>query len=383
MLCIDTTSRLSIHWLTAPLLTSFLICYAVANLPLWLNKLMQFVIGELLIVICLTDCFCQEILATPVTPQILSNILLSNAEETGEFFSAFVGIYLLSHWRIVALLLLAVVLPIVLLIKARTLLLSTTIRKVCGGVVIICLICETPTTYKYLQLFLQSQDQQRMEGLIFRHYHEEIPTPLHRFAFAWYSLKQSVQQLEGIKRTTISVQIDSCSHLSPHIVLVVGESYNKHHSRLYGYQLPTTPMQQKRMNNGELYVFHDVVTPWNITSNVFLDLFSIWEYGMTESASTKPLFPLLFRRAGYSVNFFSNQYLLKGFLKGATNQAGHFFLADAEMSDSLFSFRNRRTSKYDMGLVGQVSEFINSRKQAEYTLDIIHLIGQHFDYSLR
>jgi heptose-I-phosphate ethanolaminephosphotransferase len=222
-----------------------------------------------------------------------------------------------------------------------------------------------------------------MEGLIFRHYHEEVPTPLHRFLFAWYSLNQSSQQLANIKHATFSAQIDSCTHLSSHIVLVIGESYNKYHSTLYGYQLPTTPVQQKRLDDGELYVFRDVVTPWNITSNVFLDLFSMWEYGLSETISTMPLFPLLFRRAGYSVNFFSNQYLLKGFRKGATNQAGHFFLADGEMSDSLFTFRNRKASKYDMGLVGQIYDFKKSRKQTEYTLDIIHLIGQHFDYSLR
>ena len=104
---------------------------------------------------------------------------------------------------------------------------------------------------------------------------------------------------------------------------------------------------------------------------------------MSEPIATKPLFPLLFRRAGYSVNFFSNQYLLKGFFKRATNQVGHFFLADGEMNDSLFSFRNRKGNKYDMELVGQVSDYKNNRNQTVCTLDIIHLIGQHFDYSLR
>ena len=128
-------------------------------------------------------------------------------------------------------------------------------------------------------------------------------------------------------------------------MLVIGESYNKHHSALYGYRLPTTPLQQRRKDGGELFVFDDVVSPWNITSNVFLDIFSVWECGMASRIDDMPLFPVLFRRAGYSVNFFSNQYLLRGFHKGATNQSGHFFLADSEMSDSLFTFRNRKPSK--------------------------------------
>ena len=38
-----------------------------------------------------------------------------------------------------------------------------------------------------------------------------------------------------------SIAIDSCTFRSPEIVLILGESYNKHHAALYGYPLPTTP----------------------------------------------------------------------------------------------------------------------------------------------
>lgn len=95
------------------------------------------------------------------------------------------------------------------------------------------------------------------------------------------------------------------------------------------------------------------------------------------------MFPILFRRAGYSVDFYSNQYLLKGFRKGSTNQTGHLFLADNQFSDSLFSYRNIKSSKYDMGLVWQVKNDKENKGFAANTLDIIHLIGQHFDYSMR
>ena len=246
-----------------------------------------------------------------------------------------------------------------------------------------CAVYEVLPTYRYIQLFLQKQNLEKMEGLIFRHYHEEILTPLHRMVFACYATSQSSHALKGIRRSTFTAEIDRCSFKSPHMVLIIGESYNKHHSSLYDYSLPTAPMQQKRYDKGELYLFTDVVSPWNITSNVFLDMFSLWENGATEDLPEYPLFPILFRRAGYSVSFFTNQYQLKGFRKGATNQAGHFFLADVELSDSLFSYRNQRSLKYDMGLVNQIKSYRHDVKPADYTLDIIHLIGQHFDYSMR
>lgn len=383
LLCIDTTSGLSLHWVTAPLLTAFVISYPTAHFPQPFRYVIQCIIGECFLIICLIDGYCQNIFATPITPHILSNFLLSDTREAHEFISTFVGLYLLSYWRITALLFLCLILPIALSYSCKLNKLIISRHKFLMVVIVFSMVCEILPSYSFIQLFCQHRNLQKTEGLIFRHYHEEIPTPIHRFAFAYYSLKLSKHVLDNIKKSTFSVQIDSCSHQSPHIVLVIGESYNKHHSTLYGYHLPTTPLQQKSKANDSLFVFTDVVTPWNITSNVFLDIFSVWEYGMADAIDAIPLFPILFQRAGYSVNFFSNQYLLKGFRRGATNQAGHFFIADMEMSDSLFSFRNRKSNKFDLGLVEQVKQFKDQHHQQTYTLDIIHLIGQHFDYSLR
>ena len=309
--------------------------------------------------------------------------LLSNVREANEFFSTFIGYHVLWHWRISTLLILAIALPTLLFFLRKPLFLHDTVKYAMMALLGLCLICEAPATYRYSQLFLQGQDLQEMEGLVFRHYHEEIPTPIHRMAFAFYSLEISSRMLSSIKHSTFSAKPDSCSYRSPHIVLIIGESYNKHHAEIYGYPKETTPLQKQRMKNGELFVFNDIMTPWNITSNVFLEIFSLWEHGMKEATSSMPLFPILFRRAGYTVNFFSNQYLLRGWRRGSTNQTGHFFLADAEMSDSLFSYRNRKHRKFDMGLVEQVADYKMTKAPSDYTLDIIHLIGQHFDYSLR
>lgn len=383
LLCIDTTSGLSIRWFTAPILTAFVISLPTTYMPRILRVAVQMAIGEVILFICLVDCYCQEYFATPITPQILSNVLLSNMRETGEFLGTFVNVYTITHWRINALLLLALVLPVSLVLPGKRVTEGKAFKRSGLVLLVLCLICEVAPAYKYSRLFFQGDNTQNMEGLIFRHYHEEIPTPLHRLAFACYSIKQSEQVIEDIKRSTFSASIEGCSHRSHHIVLVIGESYNKHHSTLYGYQLPTTPLQQRRMDNGELMVFSDVVTPWNITSNVFLDMFSVWEYGSKDAVGKRPLFPILFRSAGYDVNFFSNQYIMRGFRKGTTNQAGHFFLADSEVSDSLFTYRNRRSRKFDMDMVEQVAEYRKDNIERPYTLDIIHLIGQHFDYAER
>lgn len=383
LLCIDTAGGLSVHWLSAPLLTAFFVSWPTVCLPRPFRGIVQAVIGEGMIALCAIDCYCQEFFCIPLSPQILSSILLADAREVKEFVDTFIGLHMFFRWRLIGLFLLAVLLPIGLSLDKGLLRLSKSWYKIAAIVLTLCVVCEIPTWRRYAQLFCHSGSLQHLESLIFRHYHEELHTPLLRLAFAHYSLQQSMHVLSSIKHATNSARIDSCSHSSPHIVLVIGESYNKHHSTLYGYQLPTTPLQQKRMDDGELFVFRDVVTPWNITSNVFLDIFSLWECGMSNEIGDMPLFPILFRRADYSVNFFSNQYLLTGFRKTSTSQAGHFILADFEMSDSLFDFRNSKSHKFDMDLVEQVAQFKLERQRQVYTLDIIHLIGQHFSYSLR
>lgn len=384
LLCVDTTGRLSFHLLTASALTTFVFIYPTTYLPERIREIIQILISEMIILICLIDCFCQDIFQTPITPQILSSIILSSTREAGEFVTTFIGFNLLYHWRITALLITAISLPIVvLLFSTRKYKISHKNKIICLTLLVLFLVCEILPIYKYSQLFLQGGNLQNTEGLIFRHYHEEIPTPIHRFAFACYSTHFSSQVLENIKFSTLNAQIDTCTYISPHIVLIIGESYNKHHSTLYGYKKPTTPLQQRLKDNGQLIVFTDVVTPWNITSNAFLDMFSLWEQGDKDDVTKRPLFPIFFQQSGYSVTFFSNQYTLKGFHKGTTNQAGHFFLADTELSNSLFSYRNKKPSKYDLGLVNQIIDYKANHKTLPYTLDIIHLIGQHFNYSMR
>ena len=385
LLCIDATNGLSIHSLTSPILTALLLSWPTSVLPNRIRPLIQFLLGECVIAVCLVDCYCQEFLGSPITPQLLSNVLLSDARETHEFLSSFIGFNVILRWRIASLLLLALLLPVSFFVKCKLqpVLRIKKLRYAWLTVLLLCTAYEIPAIYKFAKLFMQKQNMESMEGLIFRHYHEQAPTPLHRLIFAYYASEQSEHVLEEIKQSTFNAGIDHCEYTSPHIVLVIGESYNKHHSSLYGYRLPTTPLQQRRMDAGELFLFTEAVTPWNITSNVFLDMFSLWEQGSRQHISKYPLFPILFQRAGYEVTFFSNQYLLKGFRKGATNQAGHFFLADVELSDSLFSYRNRKSSRYDMGLVGQLEQYTKNTERPAHTLDIVHLVGQHFEYTVR
>lgn len=390
--CLICTNRLSWHILTTPLLTAFLISIPTSLLPKIIRTVVQIAIGETVVVVCLVDAYCQIYFKVPISPHIFSIISQTNLSEASEFLSTFTGPKVFFQWRIIGLLLVGVLFPLSYIPAVKNKIENCLLHLFPKGrhtcivitvLLIICLVVELPATIRFLQFFRHRANPDFVESLIFRDYHQNTPTPLHRLAYSWQATNVSMRAMEMLRANTYGATIDSTSHCSPHIVLIIGESFNKHHSSLYGYTLATTPLQQQRMENGELFPFTDAVTPWNITSNAILHLFAVGPSDPDGTLAHRILFPILFQRAGYEVTFFSNQFRIKGVFSGATSVAGNFFLSDKEMSDSLFTYRNSRFSQKDMGIVRQLSEYYAEKTITPFTLDIIHLKGQHFDYSQR
>lgn len=63
--------------------------------------------------------------------------------------------------------------------------------------------------------------------------------------------------------------VDSCSYTSPNVVIIIGESFIKRHSSLYGYNKTTNPNLEKLRQTGNLSVFTDVITTRHGTSEAF------------------------------------------------------------------------------------------------------------------
>ncbi|MBQ0023349.1 MAG: phosphoethanolamine transferase [Prevotellaceae bacterium] len=410
--------KLSFHCFTASVATTVLLSLPIGLLPRYIRMALQFIVGEAVIFVCLVDVYCQIHLLSGITPHLFTAVFLTDMREASEFFQTYLKPDIIENWRILLLLSFIVLLPLSMIppigqalykqvakiqIKKRTRSIITILMGCCA---VISIALEAVPMYHFLQFFSPDCDPQDTEGLIFRRYHEEVSTPIHRILQAWSATIQSKTMLASIELATLNAQIDSCSYRSPYIVLVIGESYNKHHSSLYDYALPTTPLQEKRQAAGELFVFDDVVTPWNITSNVFLNMFSTWNCSSELSISECPLFPALFRRAGYEVAFFSNQYVMRGLHKTSTNQAGFFFLTNMTLCDTMFDYRNEKAYGSDLKFLKIFEDYQNGNREKikgirgmhtrrrrhedkntvdnmRPKLDIIHLVGQHFDYKNR
>ncbi|MBQ8046785.1 MAG: phosphoethanolamine transferase [Prevotella sp.] len=162
------------------------------------------------------------------------------------------------------------------------------------------------------------------------------------------------------------------------IVLVVGESYIKHHAEIYGYPLATTPHMAGERQRGNLFVYSDVVTPYNSTSRVIKNLLSCNSIGNGENWYEYPFLPTLFRQAGYRVVLWDNQ---RNF---APNEAYSFtlnsFLYDKELSERSYSLTNTESFEFDGPFIDLYRQQETSANEAR-NLVIFHLQGQHVDAS--
>jgi heptose-I-phosphate ethanolaminephosphotransferase len=204
--------------------------------------------------------------------------------------------------------------------------------------------------------------------------------PVYRLAFGIYANGLADTQIEQLKAASDKILVDSCSYRVPNIVLVIGESYNKHHSQLYGYQKPTTPRQVALEVEGSLVKFTDVVSTWNLTSFVFKHMFSLYAVGDPGEWCDEPLFPEVFRKAGYHVTFVTNQFEPKA-KEAVYDFSGGFFLNDPELSQRQFDSRNTKTHRFDDGVLKEYDALKDST--IEHNLVILHLMGSHVDYRAR
>ena len=204
--------------------------------------------------------------------------------------------------------------------------------------------------------------------------------PVYRLAFGLYANGLADTQIDQLKAASDKIQVDSCSYRVPTIVLVIGESYNKHHSQLYGYDKATTPRQMALEAEGSLVKYTDVVSTWNLTSFVFKHLFSLYAVGDSGEWCDQPLFPEVFRKAGYHVTFVTNQFEPKA--KDAVYDfSGGFFLNDPELSQRQFDSHNTKTHRFDDGVIKEYDALKDST--IKHNLVILHLMGSHVDYRAR
>ncbi len=363
----------------------YLVCALLTVLPKKLRLWVRRIVYILVYAVAIIDVYCFWKFRSTITPTMLLLVDETDSREAGEFISSYLSpdvVFSPVGWILLLILLHALAAWkyrwIVVKIGAY---LQRYVPAI-GGVALVIFCCATVSSWHnkaaLVKLF-SARTIGQVEHTLTNPQHAVLYTPLWRLTFSVYANSLAAQQINRLVENIDKIQVDSCSFRSPDIVLIIGESFGRHHSSQYGYPLPTTPRQTAREQRGRLVKFTDVVSPWNLTSFVFKNTFSLHVIGQKGEWCDYPLFPEVFRRAGYHVTFLTNQFLPKA-KEAVYDFSGGFFLNNPKLSAAQFDTRNTEVHKYDEGLLEDYDNVIDTATQRRGNLYIFHLLGQHVAY---
>ena len=373
----------------------YVICIILTLFPLKIRRWIRAFLYIIAYCTSLTDLFCWVKFQSTLNPSMLLLVGETDEREASEFFSSYFTSDLI--FSSVGLLLLVMLIHILTTFLKKVKLspaisYKVTVAKqiinhshyILGGVCLVFLgwAIESSAHNKKEMVQIFSLDTiGSVEHELTTSDCAQFYLPVYRLAFSIFSNELASQQVDRLIEAKDKMSVDSCSFKSPNIVLIIGESYGKLHSQQYGYFMPTTPRQIKREKSGLLVPFSDVVAPWNLTSFVFKNVFSLHVVGEKGEWCDYPLFPSLFRKAGYHVTFITNQFLPKA-KQAVYDFSGGFFLNHPELSEAMFDSRNQQLYRFDRGLLDDYDKN-QQQHNTDHNLIIFHLLGQHVKYNQR
>lgn len=374
----------------------YIVCALLSLIPRRFRRYVRLVLYFVLYATALVDAFCFVKFQSTLNPTMLLLIDETNAREAGEFLESYLNadvIFSPIGW-VLLLLVVQVVAQVVYVrwgkfhhVVSRLKAFAYHYRRErawLGALAVVLLVWSVvvsgknkSATARLMTLPTIGDIEHEMTRI---HDCATLYMPVYRLAFSFYANSLASQEIEKLIRAKDNIVVDSCSYTSPTIVLIIGESYNRYHSQLYGYDKKTTPRQMRLARSGRLVKFTDVVSPWNLTSYVFKYMFSTHVVGEKGEWCDYPLFPELFRKAGYHVTFITNQFLPQA-AEHVYDFSGGFFLNNPELSRAQFDTRNAALHKYDDGVLADYDKL--KSQNTRHNLIIFHLMGQHVMYNTR
>jgi heptose-I-phosphate ethanolaminephosphotransferase len=200
---------------------------------------------------------------------------------------------------------------------------------------------------------------------------------LQGLTFAIADALDSEIDIDRLTDTNINATASTANRADYQLVIIIGESFNRMHSSLYGYRHDTNPRLRAEVDSGRLTVFADAHSPTQATGIAMRGMLSTHAWGDSLTMwEDYPLFPALLRKAGYSVALLDNQ--------GTATQSDAWqfhsssFFSTPRMSHLCFNSRNDSIFAYDHELT---DNYLDRVSNSDVT--IIHLMGQHCPARLR
>lgn len=312
---------------------------------------------------------------SPYSMTVLQLVLETNSREATEFLSGHGVMGQLLQATATSALTIAAAFCVVRFLKNK--------KASAGKVALLCLLTLSALCqgYSYFRLW-QAYSAKVTTTIAENKYMPLRNSPFVRFLYGHALNVVSTRELGELVKTVRQTEVENCSFSSPIVLLIIGESYNKYHSPLYNKEArQTTPNLCRMHQQGNLVVYDDAVSPYNVTSKTFRHMFSTYYPGCGRDWVDCTLLPAVFKKAGYRVWFVTNQFAGEANNKDHHGHAGGTIFNHSELRALQFSHMNAKAYRYDMELLRELPSADSLKAQP--SLLIFHVIGQHEDYRER
>ena len=373
---------LPLSHLLGSLVTDASVAAVVATLVVWIvahipgRRVVKCLIYVLLLALWLVSLFLLRNFNTTYTPQVLQLLLETNRGESSEFLHAWIGAPGTRRAIMIVVFTLALVLVAEWLRPRFATWLQRRVPMVVASLLLTALLLfglwnMRPLVRSYHSLY-------ELELARADNHANDVLSTLHA---SIVTLRIQEQETAAAIDLTVREATEgqaTCAVDSMDLVLVIGESYNKWHSSLYGYALDTSPLMCAERDRGLLTVFTDAISPYNLTSVTLKNLFSLNSLGHGERWEQRPMWTAVMHRAGWQVDVWDNQ---RDFMATELFTASlNMYLFNPRIVETVYHQVNAVGHEFDADLV---KDYYASCPASARNLVIFHLMGQHTQFSAR
>ncbi len=337
----------------------YVVFFVISLFPDFVKPVFEFVIVVLFFIVGIVNLFLFFKFNSFLNASFLETALFTTMSETKEFMSSyfdFKTICILSVFLFFSMVLLFIPYSGLLFLPNEYYILD--ISKII--VFLVCMISIIKKPYKYF-----------IDDFLLYGWFEAIETirgNANKYLIQLNNLEQELKNQNKIYKVANSKNI-------PKIVVIMGESTQRNYMSLYGYKLKTTPRLEKVKNDGNLFVFKDVIAPHSHTNPAISKIFTFANYENSSIAWFKQKnIVSIMSGGGYYTYWISNQE--------SVSKLGNAPEAMARLSNKAI-FLDKFFTGQSLARDGLILEELKKLSSKEKEFYILHLQGTHMEYSKR
>ena len=329
------------------ILTSYVLCLFTENLPFKWRKLFRFLLLLIAFSYTILNVICEQIYDQPFNYKFAPILMQTNLSEALEFLESYINLKII-------IVIISISFSIILFIKY--------VKKV--------------------SIFQNRFTQNIVLFIITISFILCIRNPLvYKDSFIGKMIAViQTSSVPNLKEYQTNTKIVTLGEKTKNIVMIIGESFSKSHSSLYGYEKKTNPQLSSLVEDGSLFVYNNITSPATSTIPSIQSIMSTYNshYHNNIPWYKCVTLPYILHIAGYYTYWISNQSKI-GLFDTVTGRYSDL-CKESYYVGNKFSGMSRTT--LDEEILPILDTLLIENKNS-YNFYFIHLMGSHSNFKKR